>query len=352
MEFNYNKCPECGYVNNNQPDVCPSCGCDLAKYRDDLYAQEQAEIKRQREEVELAEKEAKYLAALQFFTSNEYQEATIVFLSLGDYKESVSYAKKSEKAFFDSTVVKEFSKNPFISALYSDDAQRKENVSDAVLEECISDPETIEELRGKFEKYIEKKHLPVEKYMVACTEALKELKRIQLILSEEAALRKRQEEEEAPLREKYEDGKEYLSSSFDDGLCFDDDDYPVHACYEEAIEIFEELGDYKDAPILLEQAKIKCLEYGKYLMQQHQYHDASWKFTALGNYENAPELWQEAHKLYVEIELPQKKERERVKKIKEEIAVLEKQMCQLTGLFAGNKKKSLQKEIEALKAQI
>lgn len=42
MEFNYNKCPECGYVNKNQPDVCPSCGCDLREYRNDLYSKEQA----------------------------------------------------------------------------------------------------------------------------------------------------------------------------------------------------------------------------------------------------------------------------------------------------------------------
>lgn len=338
MEFNYNKCPECGYVNNNQPDVCPSCGCDLEAYREQLYALEQAEDNRQKEEAQLAEKEAMYLAALQFFTSNEYQEATIVFLSLGDYKDSVSYAEKSEKAFFDSTIVKEFSANPFISALYSSDAQRKENVSDAVLQECMSTPETIEELRGKFEKYAEKKHIPAEKYMVACTEALKELERIQLVLTEE------------PLREKYERGKENLSDGLD---CYHDDCISFdHGYFEYAIRIFEELGDYKDAPILLEQAKKECLEFGKFLVQRHQYYDAKRHFSKLGNYENAPELYQEAHKLYVEIERPQIEERARVKKIKEEIAGLEKQMSQITGLFAGSKKKALQKEIDALKAQI
>ena len=315
MEFNFNKCPECGYVNNNQPNVCPSCGCDLAEYRQRL-----------REEAELVEKEKMYLAALHLFSTNEYQAATVAFLALGDHKESVSYAEKSEKAFFDSTVVKEFSENPFINALYSADAQQKKNVSDAVLKECISSSSTIDKLLKNFEKYIEKKHLPAKKYMVACIEASKELERIQLILNEEA-----------PLREKYEEGKKYLSSGFDDGLEFNDDDFPTHAFYEEALEIFEELGDYKDAPILLEQAKKKCLEYGKYLMQQHQYYDARWKFKALGNYENAPELSQEALKLY---------------KIKEEISTLEMQICETKGLFAGSKKKSLQQQIDALKAQI
>ena len=124
MEFNFNKCPECGYVNNNQPNVCPSCGCDLAEYRQRL-----------REEAELVEKEKMSLAALHLFSTNEYQAATVAFLALGDHKESVSYAEKSEKAFFDSTVVKEFSENPFINALYSADAQQKKNVSDAVLKE-------------------------------------------------------------------------------------------------------------------------------------------------------------------------------------------------------------------------
>ena len=88
------------------------------------------------------------------------------------------------------------------------------------------------------------------------------------------------------------------------------------------------------------------------MLQQHRYYDAYGKFEVLGNYKNAPELLQEAEKLYVEIERPQIKERERVRKIKEEIAVLEKQMREAKGLFAGSKKKSLQKEIDALKAQI
>ena len=316
MEFNYNKCPECGYVNNNQPNVCPSCGCNLAEYRQRL-----------REEAELAEKEKMYLAALHLFSTNEYQAAAVAFLVLGDYKESVSYAEKSEKALFDATVVKEFLENPFISALYSADAHRKENVSDAVLKECMSDPKTIEELRGKFEKYAEKKHLPVEKYMVACTEALKELEYIN----------------EEPLREKYERGKENLSDGLDcynkDFISFD------HGCFELAIKIFEELGEYKDAPILLEQAKKECLELGKFLVQRHQYYDAKSHFFALGNYENAPELYQEAKKLYVEIEQP------RIK-IKEEIDALEKQIREAKGLFAESKKKSLQKKIDALKAQI
>ena len=39
----YDKCPECGYVNKKQPDFCPSCGCDLKEYRNNLRAKEQEE---------------------------------------------------------------------------------------------------------------------------------------------------------------------------------------------------------------------------------------------------------------------------------------------------------------------
>lgn len=49
MELNYTKCPECGYVNDNQPDVCPSCGFDLKAYRDELQAQEEAAEQAQNE---------------------------------------------------------------------------------------------------------------------------------------------------------------------------------------------------------------------------------------------------------------------------------------------------------------
>ena len=69
MEFNYNKCPECGYVNNNQPDVCPSCGCDLKEYRDELHAKEQAyeaaeqarKVAEQARAAELAEKSYSFI---------------------------------------------------------------------------------------------------------------------------------------------------------------------------------------------------------------------------------------------------------------------------------------------------
>ena len=341
MEFNYSKCPECGYVNNNRPDVCPSCGCDLAEYRRELYVKEQAEIKRQEEEAELAEKEEMYLEALHLFTSHEYQPAIVAFLSLGDYKESASYAEKSEIALFESTVVKEFSENPFTSTLYTVDAEKKSNVSDTDLKKCPTDEDEIEKICSEFEKYKGKKYIDAEKYIVACKESLQELERIQLILSEEA-----------PLREKYEEGKKQLAFACDESDWGQELMDGVWSSDESAIEIFEELGEYEDSPILLEQAKRQCLKYGEYLLQQHRYYDAYGKFEVLGNYKNAPELLQEAEKLYVEIERPQIKERERVRKIKEEIAVLEKQMREAKGLFAGSKKKSLQKEIDALKAQI
>ena len=40
MEFDYNKCPECGYINDKRPDVCPSCGFDLKEYRNNFFEQQ------------------------------------------------------------------------------------------------------------------------------------------------------------------------------------------------------------------------------------------------------------------------------------------------------------------------
>ena len=39
MAYDLNKCPECGYVNNKQPDICPNCGCNLEEYRAKIRAQ-------------------------------------------------------------------------------------------------------------------------------------------------------------------------------------------------------------------------------------------------------------------------------------------------------------------------
>ena len=89
----------------------------MAEYRQKLCNLQLEEIKRQREEAELEEKEKMYLAALHLFSTNEYQAATVSFLALGDYKESASYAEQSAKALFESTVVKELSENSFIIAL-------------------------------------------------------------------------------------------------------------------------------------------------------------------------------------------------------------------------------------------
>ena len=40
MTFNYDKCPECGYVNKKRPNICPSCGCNLEEHRKKLHQDE------------------------------------------------------------------------------------------------------------------------------------------------------------------------------------------------------------------------------------------------------------------------------------------------------------------------
>ena len=95
MEYNYNQCPECGYTSNKRPDVCPSCGHDLAAYRRKLKVKQEEDAKKAQEEAAYAEKDKKYKAAVALFGANQFEKARNQFLELGDFKESEKYAEKS-----------------------------------------------------------------------------------------------------------------------------------------------------------------------------------------------------------------------------------------------------------------
>lgn len=94
MKLDLDKCPECGYVNSNHPDVCPSCGCNLQEYRE--KAIELQRIKDKEKEIKDKENaiERKYKKALKLFTADDFLNARIIFLELNDYKDSASYPEK------------------------------------------------------------------------------------------------------------------------------------------------------------------------------------------------------------------------------------------------------------------
>ena len=91
MEYNYNKCPECGYSNNFPPDVCPVCGFDWASYRKELH-------RKQEEEEQLAQLKEDYAQAIGLFNDGFYQEAQTAFMVLGDYKESAAFVEKCKES--------------------------------------------------------------------------------------------------------------------------------------------------------------------------------------------------------------------------------------------------------------
>ena len=309
MKYNYNECPECGYIGNVQYDSCPSCGFNLAKYRAELHAQEQAELQRKREEAEMAEKERKYLEALNLFATNEYQSAIVGFLNLGNYKESKCYAEKSTIALFESTIVKEFSENPFLSVLYTFDAQKKLDASDIELKKFVKEEEAIKKLIVALEKYKGKKYIEVEKYIDACLQSLNKIKQLKDILKKEAeeqdnVLKKEAEAqaEAEKIRKRYEEGKKHLkigaeNTQIEIRQSGKTKFRTMNSSEISAIEIFEELGEYEDSLILLEKAKKLCLEKGKKLLESGEYNLAAFWFDNLGNYENAPELLEEIDKI-------------------------------------------------------
>lgn len=97
MDNNLDKCPECGYVNNNRPNVCPSCGYNLQKYREEVI-----EILRVQANEERIEND--YKEAIKLFTSGDFTNAKIIFLSLNGYKDSASYLEQCIECQYNETI--------------------------------------------------------------------------------------------------------------------------------------------------------------------------------------------------------------------------------------------------------
>lgn len=286
MEYNYNKCPECGYVNNNRPDTCPSCGFDLATYRAELSLKQAAEWRREQEEAELAEKERQYKEALDLLYSNQHKKAMVAFLALGSYKDSEAYAEKAQSALYDAAV-EAFVGNPFLSALYTENADRKIGDIDQALIQAVDtcDVKILRKIRGTFKEF--NGAYQSKKYIAACDEAIGEHDRIGQLLEDERA---------------YENGVFSLNRKD----------------YGEAIKIFTCLGDFKDSAELLKQAQIlkneEAYENGVSALNKTNYKEAIKIFNNLGAFKDSAELLKQAKNGLAEKE----------KKIKEWQAICEK----------------------------
>ena len=104
MIFDYDKCPECGYVNKKRPSVCPSCGCDLDEYRKELQEKEIRYNEEQEKKAQLAELEKQYEEGISLFASGHIDDAMVVFLKLGDFKDSAKFLEKCNQYYYDAAI--------------------------------------------------------------------------------------------------------------------------------------------------------------------------------------------------------------------------------------------------------
>ena len=222
MEFNYDKCPECGYVNKKQPDICPSCGCNLREYRKQLDEQQESYRRESEEKQRLAQLDAKYNNAVLLFSKKEIDRAKYEFLLLGNYKDSCDFVEKCNDYYY-TIAVADFNSSDYLSNLAQCLASNSDgNISDIkkYVEVNFSSIDTskIDEIKWKFEKIIDFKDSTT--YISHCKKA----------------------------KELYE--KQAVEVSYLKAIdCYNDQDFRA------AKEIFEENPHYKDSPKYLTEIK-------------------------------------------------------------------------------------------------
>ena len=134
MEYDYNKCPECGYVNNVPPDICPACGFDWASYRKELRKKQEAEWIQQAEEERLAELNEDYAKAIGLFNDGLYKEALNAFMVLGEYNDAIEFAAKCKEAIYQH-LIENFNNNLFLNNLITKE-ERVEDFQDPFVQSC------------------------------------------------------------------------------------------------------------------------------------------------------------------------------------------------------------------------
>lgn len=170
MAYDLNKCPECGYVNNKQPDICPNCGCNLEEYRAKIRAQMWEEAQQIAEKERNEKLEETYKNAIGLFNNRSFKEAQNTFMALGDYKESLEFAEKCKEEIYQ-IIIKEFNKNLFLKNLISQE-ESFDYFNTPFVQDCRKkySKYLFEIIKSKFEEYEDYK--PVREYTDYCDKAI------------------------------------------------------------------------------------------------------------------------------------------------------------------------------------
>ena len=147
----------------------------------------------------------------------------VAFLALDGYKDSEAYAEKAQAALYDAAV-DVFVSNQFLSALYTDGADRKSGNLDQALKSTVDtcDAKVLRKIRDTFKEF--NGAYQSEKYIDACDDAISEHQRIRQLLKDEAS---------------YDQAVAALNNKK----------------YRDAVNTFTNLGDFRDSAELLEKAK-------------------------------------------------------------------------------------------------
>ena len=168
MELNLDKCPECGYINRNHPDTCPSCGCNLAEHRIKVT-----------NELNRLETEAKnnkdYLNAINEFTEGRYSAALVLFLALGEYKDAEEYAEKIKIELYN-IAVKDFEENSLLKLLHQQENKEYSTCKQVLQEAASIEEKDIYSIQKGFSEI--KNFRDSNKYIDDCAVAISLLKKI------------------------------------------------------------------------------------------------------------------------------------------------------------------------------
>ena len=124
-------CPECGYVNKNRPDICPSCGCNLAEHRKKVLLEMVRLAKIEEQKKIDAENEKKYLNAIDAFYNGEFNEAVRNFSLLCEYKDSKDFMSKAKIALFDNAK-DEFNQWKILTTIFDSKDYLNKDLNDSI----------------------------------------------------------------------------------------------------------------------------------------------------------------------------------------------------------------------------
>ena len=152
MDLNLYECPECGWKGNFTPNECPVCGCDLVEHRANVKAEMRKEAQAAAEREKLEEIEKEYKKAIELFNNSHFKDARTIFMSLGDYKDSVIFAEKCKDGSYQ-IAVKEFNETAFLKNLVSQE-ESIESFQDPFVQKCRAEHSAyrFELIRSIFEE--------------------------------------------------------------------------------------------------------------------------------------------------------------------------------------------------------